>query len=182
MRRECAWCRQSLSPDEQAEEPNRPVTHGICTRCAQLLLARYPESLGSFLDRLPVPVLVIEDAARVFTANAAARFLLGKELPAIEGRRGGDVIECVHAGRPGGCGEQVHCKSCTIRNTVLQTFQTGESFMRVKAYPDIQVGHAVKTFTVEITTEKVGDVVLLQVDEFREPAPACRPAVIDSRH
>jgi PAS domain-containing protein len=172
MRRECAWCRQSLNDVEQADESNRPVTHGICTRCAQLLLARYPESLGSFLDRLPVPILVIDDAPRVFTANEAARLLLGKDLPAIEGRRGGDVIECVHAGAPGGCGEQVHCKSCTIRNTVLETFQTGDGFRRVKAYPDIQVGQSVKTFTVEITTEKVGDFVLLQVDEFSEAAPS----------
>jgi hypothetical protein len=176
MRRECAWCRQSLSAGEQAEEPNRPVTHGICTRCAQLLLARYPESLGSFLDRLPVPVLVIEESPRVFTANEAARLLLGKELPAIEGRRGGEVIECVHAGEPGGCGEQVHCKSCTIRNTVLETFETGNGFSRVKAYPDIQVGQSVKTFSIVITTEKVGDFVLLQVDEFREPAGTAEQA------
>ncbi|MBN2430525.1 MAG: hypothetical protein JXQ27_03585 [Acidobacteria bacterium] len=85
------------------------------------------------------------------------------------------MIECVHAGRPGGCGEQVHCKSCTIRNTVLETFQSGESCIRVKAYPDIQMGRAVKTFSIEITTEKVGDAVLLQVDEFRETVGTAEP-------
>ncbi|MBN2430526.1 MAG: hypothetical protein JXQ27_03590 [Acidobacteria bacterium] len=88
MRKICAWCNRPLSTASEKDERQHQVTHGICVRCAQSLLARYPASLGSFLDRPPAPVLVIEPEPRVFTANEAARLLLGKELPAIEGRGG----------------------------------------------------------------------------------------------
>jgi len=123
-----------------------------------------------FLDRLGVPVLLVESEPRVLTGNKPARDLLGKGLGEIEGRRGGEVIECVHANTPGGCGQDVHCKSCTIRNTVLETFETGKSFLHVKAFPDIQFGENVKTMSLEISTEKVADVVLLRIDDFGDPA------------
>jgi len=122
-----------------------------------------------FLDRLGVPVLLVESEPRVLTGNKPARDLLGKGLGDIEGRRGGEVIECVHSYSPGGCGQDVHCKSCTIRNTVLETFKTGKSFTHVQAFPDIQFEQDIKTMSVEISTEKVADVVLLRIDDFGDP-------------
>jgi len=124
------------------------------------------ESIQEFLDRLGVPILLVEPEPRVRTGNRYARELLGKELAAIEGRMGGDVIECVYSKRPGGCGKDVHCKTCTIRNTVLDTFATGKSHLAVRAFPDIQFDNYIKTMSVRISTEKVGEVVLLRIDDF----------------
>jgi hypothetical protein len=121
-----------------------------------------------FLDRLGVPILLAESEPRVLTANKPARDLLGKGLGDIEGHKGGEVIECVYASTPDGCGQDVHCKACTIRNTVLETFETGKNFLRVKAFPDIQFDQDTRTMSLEISTEKVGDVVLLRIDDFGE--------------
>ena len=107
---------------------------------------------------------------RTLTANKLARELLGKGLDKIEGFKGGEIIECVHAGTQHGCGRDIHCKSCTLRNTVLETFDKGKSFLNVKTFPDIQVGQEVKTMSLKISTEKVANVVLLSIDEFAGPA------------
>lgn len=166
MRRICAWCQTGLGEVESEADSENTITHGICPSCTTRLSSERGEHLQEFLDRLGVPVLLVESDVRVLTANKPARELLGKGLGEIEGRRGGEVIECVHASEPGGCGQTAHCKACTIRKTVLETFETGKSCLHVQAYPDIQFGQEVKTMSLEISTEKVADVVLLRIDDF----------------
>jgi hypothetical protein len=166
MKRVCAWCQADLGEIESKNQPVDAITHGICAACATRFCSGKGESLMGFLDRLGAPVLLIESEPRVLTANKPARKLLGKGPGDIEGHRGGTVIECVHANTPEGCGQTVHCKSCTIRNTVLETFQTGKSFLHVQAFPDIQIGQDVKKMSLEISTEKVADLVLLRIDDF----------------
>lgn len=163
----CAWCNTVLR-DGDAHAVSRPVTHGICLRCAQEFLSDTAEPLREFLDRLGVPVLVVDAGPVVRTANAQARELLGKDLPEIEGHRPGVVIDCVHAGKPGGCGHQLHCQSCTIRRLVLETYATGKSFSRVQATPDLQSTNGIATTRIEISTEKAGGVVLLRLHDVRE--------------
>jgi len=166
MKSICAWCKVVLNGE--AQEDTHPVTHGICLRCAQQLLSDLSKPLQEYLDRLGVPVLVLDNGPVVRTANSQARELLGKELPEIEGRRGGDVIECVHASRPGGCGQQADCQGCTIRRLVLETHATGKSFTRVAAYPERKTSEGVKSSRIEISTEKIGDVVLLRFHDIQE--------------
>lgn len=167
MKKVCAWCRTELESISVDCEQKFPITHGICETCAGNLLAQMGRPLLDFLDSLEVPVLLIESGPLVCTGNRQARELLGKQLSQIEGHRGGEVIECAYAKLPEGCGNTVHCKSCTIRLTVLETFATGRSFVRIPAYPDIQTMSGTKTMRFLITTEKAGDFVLLQVDEAR---------------
>jgi len=168
MQHICAWCHADLGEIESASQSATDVSHGICSACADRIRAEMGEPLQEFLDRLEAPILLVESGPRVLTANKRARELLGKELSEIKGHRGGEVIECMYANLPGGCGEQLHCKACTIRNTVLETFETGNSFLHVKAFPDIQVGQDIKTLSLEISTEKVADVVLLRIDDYSE--------------
>lgn len=168
MKKICAWCKKELENVQIDVNEEHPVTHGICPRCAQRLLFGRAKPLHEFLDSLGVSILLIESEPKVLTANKHARNLLGKELPEIEGHKGGDVIQCVYASTPSGCGNDVHCKSCTIRRTVLETFATGRSFVKVRTYPDIQLVEEVKTMSLTITTEKAGDVVLLRIDELWE--------------
>ena len=143
MKSVCAWCQADLGEVESEAHLEDSITHGICSSCVARLRSSYlerSESLQDFLDRLGVPVLLLESDARVLTGNKLARDLLGKGLGDLEGRRGGEVIECTHSKTPEGCGQTVHCKTCTIRNTVLETFETGRNFLHVQAYPDIQIG------------------------------------------
>lgn len=168
MKRVCSWCRKDLGPAGSELGTEDAITHGICGNCAKRLCSGTGESLQAFLDRLGVPVLLMEMEPRVRTANKDACVLLGKSLPEIQGQMGGDVIECIHAKNPGGCGQQVHCKSCTIRNCVLETFTTGKSFVRIPAYPDIQLFGETKTMRFLVSTERVGNVVLLRIDDIGE--------------
>jgi len=166
MKRVCAWCQADLGEVESKANPENAITHGICCSCAARLRSTRGEPLQDFLNRLGVPVLLVESEPRVMTANEPARKLLGKCLGEIEGRRGGELIECVHASQFDGCSQPTHCKTCKIRNTVLETFETGRSFLHVQTFPDIQVGQEVKKMSLEISTEKVRDVVLLRIDNF----------------
>jgi PAS domain-containing protein len=165
MKKVCAWCHRELESFAADHEERYPITHGICDTCAANVMAQLSRPLQEFLDNLDVPILLIESGPLICTANRRARKLLDKQLSEIKGRRGGEVIECAHARLPGGCGNTVHCKSCTIRITVLETFATGKSSVRVPAYPDIQTLSGVKTMRFLITTEKVGDFVLLRIED-----------------
>jgi hypothetical protein len=167
MERVCAWCKNHLGTVSDQSADNQVITHGICETCAQWFLTNSNENLRDFLDRLGVPVLVIESNIRVWTANKYACELLGKELPEMDGCRPGNVIECAYAKKPGGCGQQVHCKTCAIRNTVQETFATGRSLTGVKAYPDVQLGAEQKTLSLEISTEKIAGLVLLRIDRLK---------------
>ena len=102
----------------------------------------------------------------VTSANKQAQSLLQKELPDIEGFKGGEVFECAYASLPGGCGNTVHCDGCTIRNTVMDTFQTEMCHLNKPAYLIRGIRDKIQEFQYLISTEKVKDVVLLRIDKF----------------
>ncbi len=168
MKKVCAWCQTDLGEIPSDRFSSDVITHGICPTCHDRLAHEAGETLRDFLDRLDVPVLLLEPGIRVLSANHAAQRLLGKGLPDIKDRLSGNVIECVHAHEPGGCGGTAHCKSCTIRRTVRDTYDTGVCHVRIPAYQDIRTPAAVKQVRFLITTEKVGGYVMLRIDEEKE--------------
>lgn len=107
------------------------ISHGICGSCRDNVLFQMGVELGEFLDSLKLPVVVVNRGGTIITGNNQARTVLRKELPEIEGYKGGDVFECVFARLPDGCGNTMHCSGCTIRKTVMETHGTGRSFLRV---------------------------------------------------
>lgn len=166
MRKICAWCKTDLG--DRSAFSDDVVTHGICRTCADGLISQMGTSLQRFLDGLGVPVLVVDESRMVKTANGHARKILGKELSEIEGYKGGDVIECVNAALPEGCGNTVHCKACAIRQTVMETYTTGKGQSHVPAYPDVQTSSGPRRVRYQISTEKVQNVVLLRLDDITE--------------
>ena len=166
MKRVCAWCKTELGNLSTGGVTDDTITHGICKKCKEYFFSNKRSEFNDFLDRLAAPVLVVNPEGIVTTANKNARFMLGKDLSQIEGELGGDVMECAYARLPGGCGNTVHCKSCTIRNTVMDTFETGKSRIKVPAYPDIQTPSGVQNIRFLISTEKAENFVLLRIDEI----------------
>ena len=166
MKSVCAWCKAELGEIKEEHE-TFGITHGICEKCVKVLLSENSKSLHEFLDTLHVPVIMIESGGKVRMGNKYAMNQLGKELSEIDDHRPGDIIECVYSHTPGGCGSTVHCKSCVIQNTILKTFASGKSFTDVPAYPDIEVLSKVKSMCFRISTEKVGDFVLLRIDDVK---------------
>lgn len=180
MRAICAWCGIELHPSTPSAKDASVITHGICQPCADYFFTPRDPSLRGFLNTLTAPVAVVDDDMRVLEANDLALTALGKTRDAALGSRSGDVIECANAKLPGGCGRQVHCAACTLRNSVRETFETGHGFTEVPAWlrqtPSTDEA-APGRLRVLISTEKVGDVVMLRFDDIRKLQIPAKTAV-----
>jgi PAS domain-containing protein len=79
---------------------------------------------SEILDAKPMPVLIVDDDARIILANQAARPFLGAGAEAVYRRRTGEVLHCLRASDdPAGCGGGPACKACVIRNSVVASHQ-----------------------------------------------------------
>jgi PAS domain-containing protein len=166
MKRICAWCGTNLEPSPADERNRTPITHGICSTCADKLLGHERRNLAEFLETLDDPVIVVDDDGVVLNANRFAQDLLHKDLDAVQGKRGGDIIECENSRSPGGCGSTEYCQTgCVIRRSVAYTFSTGEALERQTAYQMVITPSGVMETRFVISTEKVGELVLLRIDD-----------------
>jgi hypothetical protein len=163
----CAWCHSVISEDDP--ESAGPISHGICRNCGENIFANAPMTTAAFVDRLRQPVLVVDELRRVLHANPAGHKLLDKDFAAIEGRLG-QVFDCMYAGLPGGCGKTVHCSACEIRRSVAETYRTGLSRSDVLATLKHRSEDGSNQAEVVITTEKLGGLVLLRVDQVDQAA------------
>ena len=161
----CAWCNESLGIVSNDQEHRDDITYGVCEICLAGLLPDEKEQLTVFLDSLPGPVVVVDSRGLIVTANTKALEIMGKEAIDVEGYAGGDVFECAFAELPLGCGKTEHCSGCTIRNTVMDTFLTGESHLKSPAYLMRGDPHKPHLIDLMITTEKVNDIVFLRIDQ-----------------
>ncbi|MEN8222171.1 MAG: hypothetical protein ABFR36_02835 [Acidobacteriota bacterium] len=163
MKRVCSYCNKHLGYKEDTSVPGA-ITHGVCDECLEWLKGGIDQSLRDFLDSFNFPVLLIDSNVDVKIANSEAKDLIGKELSEIESFSGGDAIECEFARFPEGCGNTIHCKTCTIRNTVKDTFKTGKSFKDVPAFQNFYSSEGVIKKYLKISTEKFNDMVLLKIE------------------
>jgi PAS domain-containing protein len=173
MRQICLYCGTDVGTVDDPGEPIERISHGICIACFPRLLAGTGKSFEDYLDSLPAPVFVVDEGARVAQANKAALTFLSTDLADVQGRLGGEVFSCRHASQPGGCGQTVHCRTCTIRETVMATFETGKPSVRVPAYMDLTDYTGDRRIRFLISTEKPGSVVLLRIEEI-DPTESAR--------
>lgn len=79
--------------------------------------------IKSVINNLPLAVLAVNQDRRVLIANPAAQAFAGKDESALIGRRGGEIMGCIHAGDdPQGCGHGPACDLCELKNAVLKAF------------------------------------------------------------
>lgn len=166
FRRICAWCQSALDLQSAAMGAEVPITHGICQSCLRNMRLERTVALDDFLERLAGPVALVSKDGVFQAANARAYEVAGKEPSRVLGRRGGEVIECLYADLPGGCGASEHCRTgCVIRRSVAHTQATGEAVVEALAAQQVHTpeGDQIKRFV--ISTERVGELVLLRIDE-----------------
>ena len=169
MKRICAWCQKNLGPSNLPEEnADFPITHGICGDCMSQMLSSQAKTLRSFLDQFTKPVFLVNPEGIIVTGNNAGLSLLEKKPEEVEGELGGDAFGCRYADLPGGCGNTVHCKTCTIRLTVSDTMESGKSNIKIPAYPDLHHITGERRIRFLITTERIGEAVLLRIDDVAE--------------
>lgn len=166
MKYQCAWCGKEI--DHPGGTGEGPISHGICLDCARGVLDIPVESIQAYLERFTGPVMLVDDDVHIITANSEAYKILGKDRQKIDGCHGGEAIGCLYANYSGGCGNQLHCKTCTIRILVSDTLSTGRSHVRVPAYIDLHRFSGDTNVRFYITTEKAGPSVLLRIDAVEE--------------
>jgi PAS domain-containing protein len=166
MKKICSWCGADLDLGRAPAPQGGPVTHGICPKCRDLMIRKIPGSLAALLDQFDMPILLVDENAVAQGANIAACKALGRDRASVTGFLAGDLTMCAHARQPGGCGKTVHCAGCQVRLSVTRTHQTGESLSNIDAYQDVETDLGVRRRHLRISTEKVGEFVLLQIDEM----------------
>lgn len=182
----CAWCGASLGDSVTAasvqsdtvhEKPvettdsakksanQNALSHGICNSCMEGFLKGSGRPLMELLEESAPPVVVVDSQRRVIGANQSAQQMLGKEESEFHSKLGGEVFDCHHASKPGGCGKQLHCEFCVIRRSVMHTHETGEPVSKTPATL-LQGQTNPQDIRFEISTWKAGEVVFLQIDDI----------------
>jgi hypothetical protein len=125
------------------------------------------DELLDIVNSRPMPTLLMQAEPRVVvTANKSARQLFNKSLAEIEGKRGGQVFDCIHSFTEKGCGLDENCEDCKIKGAVLDTFATGTPHNNVRTVLDIKKEDQAIPYAMIVQTESVGDFVLLTVVKY----------------
>jgi PAS domain-containing protein len=155
----CAFCRKDLGSKPPLDDAR--MTHGMCPECSGHFGAQWDGmSYQEYLERFDFPVVVVGGDLRVVAANRAAGDMLGRESGELIGLLGGEALECSHARLPGGCGQTVHCTTCTIRNAVTRASRTGEASGRVPAL----LSRSERTYDLMVSATRDGELVRVTVE------------------
>jgi hypothetical protein len=170
MRTICAWCKEELHSDESdLAGSDVPISHGICPDCIIKFFSFMGKPMRDYLDEFAGPVFLVDATNKIISANSEGLALIHKASDEIEEKLAGDIFECPHTSQAEGCGNTIHCKSCTIKNAIVETSQTGKAMLRIPAYQDLHSFSKNKKTQFFISTEKVEDAVLLRIDDLPIP-------------
>ena len=124
-------------------------------------------ALHETIEAIDAPILLMQvNPRQVVSANKMALDLFGKALPEVEGHRGGEVFDCIHSFTEAGCGKDANCEDCKIKNAIVDTFNSGNSHVGVVTSLQIKKADGIKTYALQISTEKVGDLALVRVGRY----------------
>jgi hypothetical protein len=155
----CAWCGTVIDRSDASV-----ASHGICQECeATFLEGAGSVPAGELVEGFEFPLLLVNWNVELVEANNELRNWVKKELAAIKGRLGGDVLGCIHSSEPGGCGRTADCARCQIRNSVTRTYFTGEPLTDVDSHQEMMTECGPRTIHLKISTAKFLNSVLLKI-------------------
>lgn len=156
----CSYCRNEI--EEKKPFNDERVSYGICKSCYEYYLKQIKGlSFDEYLDRFDVPVVIVDDDVRILALNRAAKSLMGKSNNEVIGLLGGEAMECAYARLPEGCGNTIHCLTCSIRNTVTSTMNSGEPQIRVP----VKLHQEDQDIEIFITTQKIGKYIRVKIED-----------------
>ena len=162
MKTICSFCNTVISHGTSADDP---VSHGVCKSCYTKILTKHGFNLRKYLEMLEAPVFLVDDDVNVLAANTLAVAVIKKPIEKTEGQLCGNVLECINAFLPEGCGKTPSCPDCTIRTSVNETYKTGTQITR---HPAVIIrkneNSQEETAHLLISTRKDNGVVLLQLE------------------
>ena len=122
---------------------------------------------SEWIETIDTPILLMQGNPRqVVTANRRALELFEKELHEVEGRRGGQVFDCIHAFTVDGCGKDINCEGCKIRDAIIDTFTTSKTHNGVSTTLQIKKAGGTISTVLQVSTEKIGDLALVRIERF----------------
>ena len=90
--------------------------------------------LSAIIENAPIVMLLVDRERQVRKANGAAIKFAGHPAEEMIGLRSGEALHCLHSlDDPRGCGFGQFCETCTVRNAVIDTLETGKSHYEVEA-------------------------------------------------
>ncbi len=132
-------------------------------------------NLKNIIDNLPSAVIVVDEDRRVMMANKMAQLFSGEDENGLIGKRGGDVMGCVHTKEsPKGCGYSKSCKSCAAKNAEMETLHEKIDIEPFETLIETeQHGSLYLKFTVTLLKEPIsghphgsGAVAIVTVDDM----------------
>jgi PAS domain S-box-containing protein len=100
------------------------------------------DELSAILANVPVMLFVVDSERRIIKVNDAAARFAGRPVEEMVGMRNGDALSCLNSlDDAQGCGFGPSCQTCKVRQTVLNTLETGNAYHQVEwSLPFVQEG------------------------------------------
>ncbi len=112
--------------------------------------------LSALVDSAPFTFMMVDTERRVRKINSFGSTFAGKSPRDLYGTHPGDALRCIYAlQNPKGCGFGSSCKYCTIRNTVLDSIKTGQSYENIEAQLSVHSPEGTQNRTVLLSTTPV---------------------------
>ncbi|HDP94975.1 MAG TPA: PAS domain S-box protein [Candidatus Aminicenantes bacterium] len=101
---------------------------------AERELVERKELLTAIYRNAPLVMMVVNADRRIQQINGFATQFAGRDAEDVLGLRGGEALRCMHVlDDPRGCGFGDFCQRCVIRNSVLDTLETGKTYLQIEA-------------------------------------------------
>jgi hypothetical protein len=163
----CSFCNSVIVPGKTAGDP---VSHGVCPTCFSKIRSDFGFNVRDYLDMLEAPVFLVDSDANVLAANTLAAGAVQKPQELVHGHICGNVLDCINAFLPGGCGKTPDCPDCEVRNAVNETYRTGMKIDNRPADVRRKVCAREETGQLLVSTRKDGDIVLLRLEFVDTPS------------
>ncbi len=141
---------------------------------SQDLSVQFSNINNKVFENAAVVLALVSDEGKIININKTAMDMLGKQKAEILNRLGGEVFNCTNAWSRGKvvCGIGKHCPQCSVRNSVMTTFETGKTIYKRQGHLDIVVNGEIIRLQLLITTAVVDiegrNYVLLTIDDITE--------------
>ncbi len=159
---ECLWCKNELTYKD-ATDRNR-ITHGICNNCLKTVDLSMGKQLIDYVQTCAKPVFIVNEGFTLLYANTEAMKFIDLNVPEIKGNVIGDIFGCVYTRLPYSCGLTHRCSVCTVINAIKETYYNKRNRENVPVSITQLYDNDFVELNMMISTEKVGDVVLMQID------------------
>ncbi|SES85162.1 PAS domain S-box-containing protein [Methanococcoides vulcani] len=146
------------------------AVEGSCKDPTELFVD--PEILSPVFEDIPMIMILVNQDGKVEYINRTATIALGKEKKDSIGLLGGELFGCMNSIKGEGCGKNRECSECTVRNSVMHTFETGESIYKKEGELEIVTNNKSVTLNFLISTTLIQQnnepLVLLTADDITE--------------